>query len=162
MKKAKSIISHIKKTPLYQQSEDLQVFKSLLPKKYQNLIAFAYLKFLEDESAILMIALYHPTGLSELKRDSSIKEIKELLKIYVNFNPHSELKKVQDIKLFVLVSFIKRNREAASQLEAKKQEFQESYIERAEGKFKNAFKDEKLHELFELLREKIILNNKEE
>lgn len=158
MKSAKNIISHLKKTPLYQQSEDLQVFKSLLPKKYQNLIAFTYLKFLEDDKALLMLALYHPLGLSELKKDSNIKEIKELLKIYVSFNPYSELSKIIDLRFFVLNSFIKNKKEQVLLLKEKKEEFRENYVERAEGKFKNHLQDEKLHELFETLRKQILEN----
>ena len=81
MKSAKEIISHIKTDPLYTSFTDRADFLNLFSATHKSLIAFIYIK-----ENILMIALKHPLGKVELKKDSNINLIKDLLKMFVKFH----------------------------------------------------------------------------
>lgn len=151
MKSAKSIIKEIQTSPLYDSINDKRKFLSLLSKTHQKLIAFIYTK-----NQILYFACKHNAGLQELKRDSNINLIKELLKTYVKFHPKSNLKEVKDIRFFVASKFMKKKKKIK---EIFKLNLPPKFIDPSNGKFKNHIKDEKTHVMLEEIR-KLILANK--
>lgn len=147
MKSVKDVISHIKKDPLYLSMYQKREFLELLLEKKQ-LIAFIYIK---DEK-ILMIALKHPLGLQELRRDSNINLIKDLLKIYNSIKADSIFAKIEDVKFFVADRAMKRKEKALNSQKIEKK----PCVEISEGKFQNRIKDEKIHRIFEEIREVIL------
>ena len=80
-------------------------FLAILPLSWQRLIAFIYVK-----DGILMIAAKHPAGLCELKRDSNINLIKDVLKRFVAARETAELCGVREIKFFVADRVMSRRR----------------------------------------------------
>ena len=150
MKSAKEIISHIKTDPLYASFTDRAEFIGLLSATHKSLIAFIYIK-----EEILFIAVKHPMGLQELKRDSNINLIKDLLKMFVKFRPNSEFSTVKDIKFFVADRFMQKK------FKFKKTEPKDEippYFEKSKGKFKNEIKNPQIYQIFEEIRELILAN----
>ncbi|NLK66325.1 MAG: hypothetical protein GX282_02500 [Campylobacteraceae bacterium] len=152
MKSTKDIINEIQKSPLYDKIRDLQNFLKLLSPTHQQVIAFIYIK-----ERTLFIACKHNLGLQELKRDSNINLIKELLKTYVKLKPLSNLREVSDVKFFVATEFMAKRRKKEELL--KKAMEIKPYFELSKGKFKNNIKDEKIHAKFEEIRELILASN---
>ncbi|NLY03722.1 MAG: hypothetical protein GXZ15_02605 [Campylobacter sp.] len=149
MKSTKDIIKEIHSFPLYRDNEDLKNLFKLFKPTHQKVIAFIYKK---DD--ILMIACKHPLGLQELKRDSSIKTIKELLKTFIKFTPNSNLDKISDIKFFVASEYMKKwqKREDILKISLKIS----PYYEKSRGEFKNNLQNPKNHEILEEIREIIL------
>ena len=106
MENAREIIAHIRKDPLYAKMRERGEFLAILPLSWQRLIAFIYVK-----DGILMIAAKHPAGLCELKRDSNINLIKDVLKRFVAARETAELCGVREIKFFVADRVMSRRRE---------------------------------------------------
>ena len=79
MKNAKFMIDTIHENPLYKEklsmADECQELLRLMGKAKRFYIAFCYVR-----EGILTFVLTHPSGLLELRRDSSINDIKELLK----------------------------------------------------------------------------------
>ena len=151
MKSAKNIIEEIQTSPLFNDVNDKRKFLSLLSKTHQKLIAFIYLK-----DQILYFACKHNVGLQELKKDSNINLIKELLKTYIKFHQDSNLNGIKDIKFFVASKFMKKKEKIK---EIFKINLPPKFIDPSNGEFKNNIKDKKNHALFEEIR-KLILANK--
>lgn len=151
MKSAKNIIEEIQTSPLFNDVNDKRKFLNLLSKTHQKLIAFIYLK-----DQILYFACKHNVGLQELKKDSNINLIKELLKTYIKFHPDSNLNGIKDIKFFVASKFMKKKEKIK---EIFKINLPPKFIDPSNGEFKNNIKDKKNHALFEEIR-KLILANK--
>lgn len=151
MKSAKNIIEEIQTSPLFNDVNDKRKFLSLLSKTHQKLIAFIYLK-----DQILYFACKHNVGLQELKKDSNINLIKELLKTYIKFHPDSNLNEIKDIRFFVASKFMKKKEKIK---EIFKINLPPKFIDPSNGEFKNNIKDKKNHALFEEIR-KLILANK--
>ena len=155
MKSAKEIISHIKTDPLYTSFTDRADFLNLFSATHKSLIAFIYIK-----ENILMIALKHPLGKVELKKDSNINLIKDLLKMFVKFRPNSEFASVKDIKFFVADRFMAKKYKFKNPNLSEKKEIL-PYSEKSKGKFKNDIKDEKIHAIFEEIRGLILANRRD-
>ena len=149
MKSTKDIIKEIQNSPLYDKIRDLQNFTRCLSNAHQQVIAFIYVK-----DSILFIACKHNLGLQELKRDSNINLIKELLKTYAKFRPLSNLKEVKDIKFFDATEYMKKRRKK-EQLLKKALEIK-PYYELSKGKFKNNIKNPEIYAKFEEIRELIL------
>ncbi|PSM51965.1 hypothetical protein CBLAS_0500 [Campylobacter blaseri] len=150
MKSAKCVITEIQNSTLYKNYEDLNDFLKLFSQTHQKVIAFIYQK-----NEILYIACKHNAGLQELKRDSNIKNIKDLLKMFLMARPNSELKNASDIRIFVATNYMKRKIKMMQTLQ-KERETQHIYYEKSSGKFKNNIKDKKAFEIFEEIRKLII------
>ena len=155
MENAREIIAHIRKDPLYAKMRERGEFLAILPLSWQRLIAFIYVK-----DGILMIAAKHPAGLCELKRDSNIKFIKELLSLFVRSYPACEFSAVKEIKFFVADKFAKRLRKANGALNLSNfaAPIAARRLERSRGKFKNAVKDPQIYKIFEEIRGLILAN----
>ena len=154
MKSAKEIISHIKSNPSspYNRSLERKKFTNFIFSPiHRKLVSFVYIK-----NEILMIALKHPSGLQELKNDSNINLIKYLLKKFANFFPNSEFANIKDIKFFISNQSYKKEKFINFEPEKPK-----IYIEKSLGKFKNDIKDEKIHAIFEEIREIILANKRD-
>ena len=88
MKDAKFMIDAIHENPLYKEklsmADECQELLRLMGKAKRFYIAFCYVR-----EGILTFVLTHPSGLLELRRDSSINDIKGLLKTFCKFNKNS-------------------------------------------------------------------------
>lgn len=150
MKDAKSIINHIVNNPSYKELKNHSEcgnFMKLLGKNFNSLIKFCYVK-----NNILFFALLHPAGLQELKKDSSIKMIRSLLKTYNNFNKNSILSNILDIKFFIVKDLkFKNTKPLKSQI---------LHIEPSCGNFINLAKNKEIYEKFEKIRQIIKVNIK--
>lgn len=134
-------------TKLKSFNETTNVLKSLLGKSKSALVKFAYERENNGEFT-LFIVVAHPMALQELKHDSNIFLIKSLLKKYALFNPNSRVKSPNFIKFLVAKTF---DTKTINFMEFTPQKF----IEKSKGEFENRAKDERIHALFERLRETI-------
>lgn len=152
MKSTKDIISHIRKDPLFASMSDRVEFMRLLPINWRRIIAFIYVR-----EGDLMIALKHPLGLQELKRDSNIKFIKELLSLFVRSYPACEFSAVKEIKFFVADRVMSRRR---AQIYKAHLRLGSKILssERAKGEFTNKIQDPQIYKIFEEIRGLILAN----
>ena len=142
MKDAKTIIRHIIDNPSYKELKNRSEcgeFLKLLSLNHRRLIAFCY-----EKNGVLFFALFHPLGLQELKRDSSIKMLKGLLKIYSSVNFDGRLARVTDVKFFVTKRL--KFKKPTDPYETKRIF---TYAEPAKGEFVNLAKDEQIYAKFE-------------
>ena len=104
-----------------------------------------------------MIALKHPLGLQELKRDSNIKFIKELLSLFVRSYPACEFSAVKEIKFFVADRVMSRRR---AQIYKAHLRLGSKILssERAKGEFTNKIQDPQIYKIFEEIRGLILAN----
>ena len=152
MKSTKDIISHIRKDPLFASMSDRIEFMRLLPINWRRIIAFIYVR-----EGDLMIALKHPLGLQELKRDSNIKFIKELLSLFVRSYPACEFSAVKEIKFFVADRVMSRRRAQIYKAHLRR-DGEALFLERAKGEFKNKIQDPQIYRAFEEIRGLILAN----
>ena len=125
---------------------------AILPLSWQRLIAFIYVK-----DGILMIAAKHPAGLCELKRDSNINLIKDVLKRFVAARETAELCGVGEIKFFVADRVMSRRRAQIYKAHLhRSSEILSS--ERAKGEFENKIQDPQIYKIFEEIRGLILAN----
>ena len=155
MKDAKTIIRHIIDNPSYKELKnrsECREFLKLLSLNHRRLIAFCY-----EKNGVLFFALFHPLGLQELKRDSSIKMLKGLLKIYSSVNFDGRLARVTDVKFFVTKHL--KFKKPTDPYETKRFF---TYAEPAKGEFVNLAKDEQIYAKFENIRRAIKQNLEKE
>lgn len=124
----------------------------LLPINWRRIIAFIYVR-----EGDLMIALKHPLGLQELKRDSNIKFIKELLSLFVRSYPACEFSAVKEIKFFVADRVMSRRRAQIYKAHLRL-DGEALSLERAKGEFKNKIQDPQIYRAFEEIRGLILAN----
>ena len=127
-------------------------FLAILPLSWQRLIAFIYVK-----DGILMIAAKHPAGLCELKRDSNINLIKDVLKRFVAARETAELCGVREIKFFVADRVMRRRRAQIYKAHLRRSSKILS-SERAKGEFTNKIQDPQIYKIFEEIRGLILAN----
>jgi hypothetical protein len=143
MKNSKTIISHLKKNPLFKKLDEHECYDTLvelLPKSVSRFIKFIYTK--NDN---LFFVLNHPAGKMEL--DYKIDLIKTLLKQIARVKPHCE--KIKDKKIICFVS---------NKLELEQEKTEPStffYEEQSNAMFTNTVKNQELYELFEEIRKEI-------
>ncbi|WP_297893690.1 hypothetical protein [uncultured Campylobacter sp.] len=125
---------------------------AILPLSWQRLIAFIYVK-----DGILMIAAKHPAGLCELKRDSNINLIKDVLKRFVAARETAELCGVREIKFFVADRVMSRRRAQFYKAHLRRSSKILS-SERAKGEFENKIQDPQICRVFEEIRGLILAN----
>ena len=125
---------------------------AILPLSWQRLIAFIYVK-----DGILMIAAKHPAGLCELKRDSNINLIKDVLKRFVAARETAELCGVREIKFFVADRVMSRRRAQIYKVHLRPGGKILS-LERAKGEFTNKIQDPQIYKIFEEIRGLILAN----
>lgn len=152
MENAREIIAHMRKDPLYAKMRERGEFLAILPLSWQRLIAFIYVK-----DGILMIAAKHPAGLCELKRDSNINLIKDVLKRFVAARETAELCGVRDIKFFVADRVMSRRRAQIYKAHLRL-DGEALSLERAKGEFKNKIQDPQIYKIFEEIRGLILAN----
>lgn len=155
MKDAKTIIRHIIDNPSYKELKNRSEcgeFLKLLSLNHRRLIAFCY-----EKNGVLFFALFHPLGLQELKRDSSIKMLKGLLKIYSSVNFDGRLARVTDVKFFVTKRL--KFKKPTDPYETKRIF---TYAEPAKGEFVNLAKSEQIYAKFENIRRAIKQNLEKE
>ncbi len=152
MENAREIIAHIRKDPLYAKMRERGEFLAILPLSWQRLIAFIYVK-----DGILMIAAKHPAGLCELKRDSNINLIKDVLKRFVAARETAELCGVREIKFFVADRVMSRRRAQIYKAYLRR-DGEALSLERAKGEFKNKIQDPQIYKIFEEIRGLILAN----
>ena len=153
MENAREIIAHIRKDPLYAKMREKGEFLAILPLSWQRLIAFVYVK-----DGILMIAAKHPAGLCELKRDSNINLIKDVLKRFVAARETAELCGVREIKFFVADRVMSRRRRAQIYKNHLRPGSKILSPERAKGEFENKIQDPQIYKIFEEIRGLILAN----
>jgi len=152
MENAREIIAHIRKDPLYAKMRERGEFLAILPLSWQRLIAFIYVK-----DGILMIAAKHPAGLCELKRDSNINLIKDVLKRFVAARETAELCGVREVKIFVASRLMNKRRAQAFKMSMRRSS--EIFSpERSNGGFKNKIQDPQIYKIFEEIRGLILAN----
>ena len=123
-----------------------------MPLSWQRLIAFIYVK-----DGILMIAAKHPAGLCELKRDSNINLIKDVLKRFVAARETAELCGVREVKIFVASRLMNKRRVQAFKMSMRRSSKILS-SERAKGEFENKIQDPQIYKIFEEIRGLILAN----
>ncbi|MFV0480571.1 MAG: hypothetical protein ACK5LP_01175 [Campylobacteraceae bacterium] len=141
MKQARIIISHLQRQPSFEKLEQIKAYKklfALLPNRLGNVVRFAY-----NKNQTLFIVLEHPGYKMEFNYKLNL--IKSLLKELVKIDVTCKCIDADVIKVFVtnkppLVSPV---REVVGPF----------YSEKSVGNFKNLAKDEKLHKIFEEIRE---------
>ena len=104
-----------------------------------------------------MIALKHPLGLQELKRDSNINLIKDVLKRFVAARETAELCGVREIKFFVADRVMSRRRAQIYKAHLRR-DGEALSSERAKGEFKNKIQDPQIYKIFEEIRGLILAN----
>lgn len=145
MKDANFIISkHFLNNPLYARlstASQCRTLIDMLPATVKHLVAFAYAR-----GTTLFIAVRHPVGLVELKRDSSIKTIKGLLRALElglkACGGEFLLADIKDIKFFITHTISQNSTLAPVRKTAL----------RAKGEFKNLAKRDDVRAGFERLR----------
>ena len=152
MENAREIIAHIRKDPLYAKMREKGEFLAILPLSWQRLIAFIYVK-----DGILMIAAKHPAGLCELKRDSNINLIKDVLKRFVAARETAELCGVREVKFFVADRVMSRRRAQIYKVHLR-WDGKALSLERAKGEFTNKIQDPQIYRAFEEIRGLILAN----
>lgn len=149
MKDAKFLIEHIFSLHIFaknlRSANECYELLQLIGAAQRRLIAFCYVK-----GSVLFIAVKHPVGLAELKRDSSINMIKGLLKAFARTRENSVLGQVVDIKFFVTSSLFYR---PAAPMPAKISPL------KSEAKFQNLATEPAIHAKFEELRSVIAQQN---
>ncbi|MCR4941384.1 MAG: hypothetical protein K5978_01145 [Campylobacter sp.] len=147
MKSAKTLIKHIYNDPSYKKLRSMRecslLLKSLRPE-LRHYVAFCSVK-----NECLCFTLTHPAGKTELNNDSSISEIKCLLKIL-----NLKAKKDMQISIFENIQKIDFKLLRKDQIYKIAEEKTAKIIKRtrAKGDFINSCKDKKLRIKFEELR----------
>ncbi len=142
MKNSAQVLSHIVNQPQYKklfQHQCLDAIKSLMPPHLQNMVSFAYVKH-----KVLYFVLNHPGAKQEF--DIIISSIKTPLRLY----PPEKCKEMvfEDIRAYV-------SHTPPVKINDIQIDHEVTYEERATGTFSNTIKNEKLHKLFEKIRQEI-------
>jgi hypothetical protein len=137
MKNSKQLVSHLRSQSAFTHlsvQPCIDAVKELLPARLHRFILFGYIKH-----NILFFALNHPGAKQEF--DNIISSIKTPLKQI----PPLQCKnfEIADVRAFV------SHKKSLKFSEHK----EELYEERALGEFENSLKDEKLHAMFEEIRD---------
>lgn len=143
MKDSKTIISHLRKSPLLKKLDEHECYDilvNLLPKSISKFIKFIYTK--NDN---LFFVLNHPAGKMEL--DYKIDLIKSLLNQIANIHPHCQ--KLCEKKI---ICFVSNKLSFDEKKEIKSSIF---YKEQSNALFINNVENPKLYKLFEEIREEI-------
>ena len=169
MKDAKFMIDAIHENPLYKEklsmADECQELLRLMGKSKRFYIAFCYVR-----EGILTFVLTHPSGLLELRRDSSINEIKGLLKTFCKVKKDSIFASVIEPKPLNEINYIKNKKEENIRFIVSKylkfftpQPTQRSnFITPAsKGEFKNLATNEQIYKKFEELREILLKKNEQ-
>ena len=169
MKDAKFMIDAIHENPLYKEklsmADECRELLHLMGKAKRFYIAFCYVR-----EGILTFVLTHPSGLLELRRDSSINDIKELLKTFCKVKNDSIFASVIKSKPFNEINYIKNKKEENIRFIVSKylkfftpQPTQRSnFITPAsKGEFKNLATNEQIYKKFEELREILLKKNEQ-
>ena len=168
MKNAKFLINTIHENPLYKEklsmANECQQLLELMGKAKRFYIAFCYVR-----EGVLTFVLTHPTGLLELRRDSSINDIKRLLKTFCKFNKNSVFNSILTPKPINEINYTKNKKEENIRFVVSKflkffnQKEQSAifYAPASKGEFKNLAKDEQIHQKFEELREILLKKNEQ-
>lgn len=149
MKKASFIINHIQSIPLNEKVSKIRSYKkllSLLPVTLQKGVRFMY-----NKNNTLFFVLEHQGYKMEfdnIQRPTKYREnfIKSLLKDLIKHDPSVQAIDANHIKAFV-TNKAPRQKDTYISLPI--------YKERSDGEFKNRAKSQKLHKLFEEIRESI-------
>jgi precorrin isomerase len=140
MKSAASIINSIKDNKNFDKLSNIEQFatiKESLPKTLASNIEFLYIK-----NSILFFVFRHPAMKMEFEyKKDSIKMILEILK------KNSRI----DIDVTDIKAFVTNRVQEEEKIEIKPQ----LYTEQSSAEFENHIKDEKLHKIFEEIRESI-------
>ncbi len=151
MKQARSIISHIGKNPLFNNLQKTQSYKKLIsfmPVNIKDGIFYMY-----NKNNTLFMAFKHQGYWMEFnnfqrKYQMEYKQnyIKSTLSQLIKLDPTCKCIKAENVKFFYIDT---------SKLDANddNDDAMPYYLERSNGEFKNSIKKEKLHKLFEDIRE---------
>jgi len=138
MKNSKQLVSHLRSqsefTPLNNQA-CINSVKELLPSRLHRFILFGYIRH-----NIVFFALNHPGAKQEF--DNIINSIKTPLK---NMPPQT----CQKFKIYDLRAFVSHKKMMKFSLTRSSDE---QYDERAQAEFSNNIENEKLHQVFEDIR----------
>ena len=169
MKNAKFLINTIHENPLYKEklsmANECQQLLELMGKAKRFYIAFCYVR-----EGVLTFVLTHPTGLLELRRDSSINDIKRLLKTFCKFNKNSVFNSILTPKPINEINYAKNKKEENIRFVVSKflkfftpQPTQRSnfIMPASKGEFKNLATNEQIYKKFEELREILIKKNEQ-
>ncbi len=143
MKDSNTIISHLKRQPYLktlEQQECFDILIELLPNSITNSIKFIYKK-----NNILFFVLKHPSAKMEFNYKRNL--IKEILKRIETFHPKCKCINLKDIR-----AFVSNKKDIILEKSPKTTIF---YKERSSAEFKNIATDDKLHDIFEKIREEI-------
>ena len=169
MKNAKFMIDTIHENPLYKEklsmADECQELLRLMGKSKRFYIAFCYVR-----AGVLTFVLTHPSGLLELRRDSSINEIKGLLKTFCKVKKDSIFASVIEPKPLNEINYIKNKKEDNIRFIVTKflkfftpQPPQRSNLitPASKGEFKNLAENEQIYKKFEELREILLKKNEQ-
>jgi len=162
MKSAKEIIQSIQNDPLYAEIQELQAIRAALPATFQSLVAWIYRR-----EKTLFIACKHPAGKLELSRDNNKKLIKNLLKLYREKNPNSNLAQISDIKIYVSAILMRktireRKREAQLREIAAAQKIAQKLVKKAKfepSKMINHVQDPQIRAIFDEIKGNLLASN---
>lgn len=143
MKSVKEIITHMSNTPSFgklKKFSETKEFISLLGKAKNSIINYTFCK---DETIYIVVS--HPAFKQELNSDSSINQIKNLLKKYCQINKDSTLSDVKNIQII-----IKKPKEDSKIIKIKK-----DYSHLSLGEFENLATSKRLREIFEEIKEEL-------
>lgn len=149
MENVSEVLSHLLNAPCYQkyyEVSQIHYFIRLLPLSIKRGIAFGYIK-----NNILFLALKHPAFKQEFYHKIAL--VKQLLKTYQK--EKCNLLNVQDIQYFVTYNAYQKEIKTLQEKEPNP-----SYGELSCGNFTNYAKNDKIHKIFENIRQ-IILDNQE-
>lgn len=137
MKNSKQLVSHLRSQSAFAHlgmQPCIDAVKELLPPRLHRFILFGYIKH-----NILFFALNHPGAKQEF--DNIISSIKTPLKQMPPL-------KCKNFEIFDVRAFVSHKKTLKFS-----QHKEEMYEERAHGEFKNELHDEKLHAMFEEIRD---------
>ena len=143
MKSVKEIITHMSNTPSYsklKKFKEAKEFISLLGKSKNSIINNTFCK---DE--IMYIVVLHPAYKQELNSDSSINQIKNLLKKYCEINKNSTLSNIKKIEII-----IKKPKKEEKNIKIKK-----DYSHLSCGEFENLATSQELQKIYEDIKEEL-------
>ena len=169
MKNAKFMIDAIHENPLYKEklsmADECQELLRLMGKSKRFYIAFCYVR-----AGVLTFVLTHPSGLLELRRDSSINEIKGLLKTFCKVKKDSIFASVIEPKPLNEINYIKNKKEDNIRFIVSKYlkffapqppQMSNLITPASKGEFRNLATNEQIYKKFEELREILLKKNEQ-
>ncbi|WP_297576439.1 hypothetical protein [uncultured Campylobacter sp.] len=155
MKNAGEVIAGIQNSSSYIKMHDIHLLCTLWQKNHKNLIKIAFIK---DNN--LVIYCRHNLALLELNKESNKRDLLFIINQIKKYSPTTELKAITDIsQIYIRLDRELNNPRTKDRIVPTPPP--PHYYERAEGIFKNNFKDSEFFEIYERIRAVVIKNRSE-